>query len=293
MPRRLALATCNAFADGHPDDRELVDALGARGITALPAVWNAADVDWPGFDGVLLRTTWDYFQQPAVFLAWLDRLEAAGLAVLNPPAVLRWNADKRYLHDLEREGIATVPTHWADAREVPAVLDGLAGQSVVVKPAVSGGAWHTLRGIAGSQALAAAVAGIPADLHCLVQPFVQAIVEEGEWSLLFFAGQFSHAVLKRPAAGDYRVQQQFGGSAQRLDPGAALVDAASRAIAASERIAGAPTAYARVDGVRVAGRFVLMEIELIEPALFLAGDRLAADRFATVVEARLPARQPA
>ena len=290
MTRRLALATCTAYADGHPDDDVLRDALQAHGITALPAVWNDAGVDWTGFDGVLLRTTWDYFEQPAFFLAWLDRLEADAVAVLNPPSVLRWNADKRYLRDLEHDGVPVVPTRWADAPDVPALLAELAGQPVVVKPAISGGAWHTLRGIAGSAELGADVARLPADLHCLVQPFVPAIVDEGEWSLLFFGGQFSHAVLKRPAAGDYRVQSQFGGSVEPLDPGPALIEAARQAIAASERRTGATTAYARVDGVRSDGRFVLMEIELIEPALFFAGNAGAAARFADVLAARVPAR---
>ena len=290
MTRRLALATYAAFADGHPDDDVLRDALRKHGISALPAVWNDAAVDWSGFDAVLLRTTWDYFEHPATFHAWLDRLEADGVPVLNPPPVLRWNADKRYLRDLERDGVAVVDTRWADASDVPALLEELAGQAVVVKPAVSGGAWHTARGVAGSAELAASVARIPPALHCLVQPFVPEIVDEGEWSLLFFGGEFSHAVLKRPAAGDYRVQSQFGGTAEPLDPGPALIAAARDAIAASERRTGAATAYARVDGVRSGGRFVLMEIELIEPSLFFAGNAGAAARFADVLAARVPAR---
>ena len=293
MTRHLALATCSAYADGHPDDRVLVEALANRRIAGHAAVWDDPAMAWTQFDAVLLRTTWDYFQKPAAFLAWLARLEALGTAVLNPPAMLRWNADKRYLQDLAGAGVPGVPTQWADARDVPALLAGLAGRDVVVKPAVSGGAWHTVRGEAGSPALAAAVAAIPGELHCLVQPFVPEIVTEGEWSLLFFGGRYSHAVLKRPGDGDYRVQSQFGGSTHTLDPGPRLVAAATRALRAAEAAVGASAAYARVDGVRVDGQFLLMEIELIEPSLFLDGDAAAAARFADVLAAHLPARRAA
>jgi glutathione synthase/RimK-type ligase-like ATP-grasp enzyme len=288
--RRLALATCAKLAHGHPDDAPLADAFARRGFATRWVTWNDAAVDWSGFDAVLLRSTWDYFEHPAAFHAWLDRLEALDVPLVNPPELVRWNADKRYLAQLDAAGIPGVPSHEADFTELAAVLAGWRGRDVVVKPTVSGGAWHTLRGVAGDPAFEAAVAALPRGLRYLVQPFVPQVVSEGEWSFLFFAGEFSHAVLKQPAAGDYRVQPQFGGRVLQPAPEPALLAAAQRALRAAEACAGASAAYARIDGVRIDGRFVLMEAELIEPSLFIEGDAAIADRLADAVAAACPAR---
>jgi glutathione synthase/RimK-type ligase-like ATP-grasp enzyme len=291
--RRLALVTCARLAPGHPDDAPLVPAFLRRGLAAQWVTWNDPDVDWSGFEAVVLRSTWDYFEHPAAFRAWLHALEAHGTPLLNPPALVRWNLDKRYLAELEAAGVPGVPSREAGFDDLPGVLAPWRGQDVVVKPTVSGGAWHTVRGIAGEPALDAALATLPRDARFLVQRFVPGIVDEGEWSLLFFAGRFSHAVLKRPAAGDYRVQPQFGGLVSSPEPDPALVDAARRALLAAEACAGSTATYARVDGVRVDGRFVLMEIELIEPSLFLHGDVRLADRFVEAIVGAIAAPCPA
>jgi glutathione synthase/RimK-type ligase-like ATP-grasp enzyme len=288
--RRLALTTCARLAQGHPDDALLATAFARRGFTAEWVTWNDATVDWTRYDVVLLRSTWDYFELPAQFHAWLDRLEALDVPLLNPPALVRWNSDKRYLAQLEAAGVPGVPSREATGDALAAVLADFHGRDVVIKPTVSGGAWHTVRGVVGDDGFAAELAALPRDLRYLVQPFVPEIVEEGEWSLLFFAGVFSHAVLKRPAGGDYRVQPQFGGEVLWSRPDDALVDAAQRALRAAEACAGAAATYARVDGVRIDGRFALMEVEVIEPSLFLEGDAALADRLVAAVAAACPAR---
>jgi len=292
--RRLALATCADLPSIQPDDAYLVTSLERLGIQPVVCVWNDPAVDWAAFDAVLIRTVWDYFKHHAEFLDWLDRLDRLGVPTINDSALLRWNSDKRYLLELARHDVAIIPTRLARAAALPDVLATMPAQQVVIKPSISGGAWHTVRGTVGDAAFDAAVARLPRELDYLVQPFVPEIVSAGEWSLLYFAGEFSHAVIKRPAAGDYRVQGEHGGSAETARPDDAILAAAERALAAVAAIGHGDHAYVRVDGVVSQGRFLIMELELIEPFLHLAAHPAAAERLARDVAGRLarPRRAP-
>ena len=286
MPVQLAIATSAAYPTIQPDDAHLAASLAALDIQPQVCVWNDPGVDWARFDAVLIRTIWDYFEHYDAFLGWLDRLERAGVPVINPVALMRWNSDKRYLAQLESLGVPTIPTRLAPHETLHEALAAFQGRDVVVKPCVSGGAWRTVRGTVGDAAFDRAVSELPPGDY-LLQPFVQAIVEDGEWSLLFFGGEFSHAVIKRPAAGDYRVQSQHGGRTEAVEPDAAIVAAARHALVTCAALGHGDAVYARVDGVVVDGRFLLMELELIEPFLFLAGQPDAAERCARLVAARL------
>ncbi|THD06817.1 ATP-grasp domain-containing protein [Rhodanobacter lindaniclasticus] len=279
-PARLALATCAARAWIDPDDAHLAATLAQLGAPPTVCVWNDAQVDWSAFDLVLIRTIWDYHQHHAAFGQWLDRLDRLGIATVNDSRLLRWNSDKRYLFELARLGVATIPTRLAHGGELARVLASMPDASVVVKPTISGGAWQTLRGEVGDAAFAAAVAQLPTAMEYLVQPYLPEIASAGEWSLLYFGGEYSHAVIKRPAAGDYRVQDEHGGRSEAATPDAATRAAAERALAAVAAAGHDVPAYARVDGVVSGGRFMLMELELIEPSLFLAAQPRAAERFA-------------
>lgn len=281
---RLALATCEHLPGIHPDDVHLASALTALGIEPVACIWSDPAVDWSAFDAVLIRTTWDYFQRYEEFLQWLDRLP---VPTINERALLRWNSDKRYLLELSQLGVDIVPARISSAGNLRELLAAMAGQDVVVKPTVSGGAWNTVRGLAGEPGFAHAVAALPASHDYLVQAFVPEVARDGEWSLLFFDGQFSHAVLKRAATGDFRVQSQFGGSIEQLEPDAAILASAQHALAAITSLGFLDHAYARVDGVVIDGRFRLMELEMIEPALFLAGRPDAAERFAELLKNRV------
>lgn len=285
--RRLAIATSADYPSIQPDDAHLATSLERLGIQPIVCVWNDPDVDWSTFDAVLIRTIWDYFKHHAAFLDWLDRLDRLGVPTINDSALLRWNSDKRYLLELARQGVAIIPTRLANAAELPDVLATMPGQQVVIKPSISGGAWHTLRGTVGDATFAEVVTQLPRGYTYLVQPFVSEIVSDGEWSLLYFAGEFSHAVIKRPAAGDYRVQGEFGGSAEPIQPNATTLAAADRALAAVAVIGHGEHAYVRVDGVISGGRFQIMELELIEPFLHLAVRPAAAERLAQDVAGRL------
>jgi len=286
---RLALATAAHLPGIQPDDAHLAASLRHLGIEPVSCTWNDPDIDWSRFDAVLIRTMWDYFKRYADFLRWLDRLP---VPTINPAPLLRWNSDKRYLLELARHGIDIIPSTIAPAGQLRHALDEMAGQDVVVKPTVSGGAWHTVRGVVGDAAFAQAIAALPTQLDYLVQPYVPAIADEGEWSLLYFDNQYSHAVIKRPARGDYRVQGDFGGTAEPVEPDPSILLAARRALAAVAAIGHPDHAYVRVDGVQVDGRFAIMELEMIEPGLHLAHRPDAAERFARNLLGRLRARVP-
>lgn len=284
---RLALATSAMYPGIYPDDVYFVDVLERLGIQATPCVWNDAAVDWTAFDAVLVRTVWDYFEHYAAFLAWLDTLDRLGVPMINDSRLIRWNSEKRYLLDIEQQGVAIIPTRVARAGTLPEVLPSMSEQDVVIKPTVSGGAWHTLRGTVGETAFQQALALLPAELDYLVQPFVPEIASNGEWSLLYFGGRYSHAVIKHPASGDYRVQQQHGGTAKEAIPDVSVIQAADKALAAVTELGHREHAYVRVDGVVVNEQFHVMELELIEPLLHLTIRPDAAEKFAEHIFHRL------
>ena len=245
-------------------------ALAAAGLAVEQRVWTDPG-DLTGFDLILPLFAWGYQRDVAVWYALHDRL--AGLPVVNPVPVLRWNSDKAYLAELGAKGVAVVPTVEVAALDDASLAQAraaLGAEEVVVKPAVSGGADGTHRVAPG--------APIPTDAlgqRRLVQPLMPGILADGEYSLFFFGGAFSHAIVKRPASGDFRVQEQFGGRETRWDAS----DPARLLAAAALAAAPAPPVYARVDMVGdAAGVLHIMELELIEPSLFLhhAADKGAA-----------------
>ncbi|TDD29675.1 hypothetical protein E1218_03685 [Kribbella turkmenica] len=282
MTKRIALATSADHPGLHEHDLPLVDAVRAKGLDPVAVVWTDPSVDWSAYDAVLLRSVWDYHRRYDEFCEWLNVVDKAGVPVFNDSGLVRWNGDKRYLVELRERGVAIVPSQIAAGACLREVVAGLDGQEIVTKPTVGASARHTVRGVAGSAELSLAMDDLP-DLVYLVQPFVPEIVTDGEWSLMFVDGEFTHAVVKRPAEGDYRVQVMFGGVATLTDPPAAVLESARETLAA----AGPAPLYARVDGVVVNGRFLLMELELIEPYLFLPEFPEATEKLATAVANRL------
>jgi glutathione synthase/RimK-type ligase-like ATP-grasp enzyme len=227
--------------------------------------------------------------QPEKFLRWIADLESANVPVFNPAPLLRWNANKSYLRELEAKSIAIVPTFWPEGNGVVSLesnLRGLGWHKAVVKPRISATAYRTQLVTAENASTAQPLFD---DLRrgpgVMLQKFMDGIATEGEWSLIFFAGTFSHAVIKRPKPGDFRVQNDFGGTAQLADPPAPVLESAVRVVSAVD-----PTLYARVDGVVEEGQFRIMELELIEPMLFLADHPQAPNRFVSAISDALAAR---
>lgn len=295
---RVALITYSGVPALTTDDRLLRDALVARGAEVEAKPWDAK-ADWSSYHRIILRSCWNFHHLPAEFRGWVNDVEQHHDGYLmNGPALVQWSVDKRYLQDLESRGIAIVPTIWvsaADGDEIPDLDALIADQEwvggAVVKPAISATAYETWRvapndGSAHQARFEALVARSPSGV--MVQPFLPEI-EDGEWSLVFLGGEFSHAVRKVPVAGEFRVQHDFGGSIERREPDPALVDDAQavlRATAEATTTEVADILYARVDGVVRSGRLLLMELELIEPVLFFAQAPGAAARMAELIVSR-------
>ena len=285
---RVALVTCEKFSGLYEDDLLLVPALEEVGVDAVPAVWSRADVDWASFDALVMRSPWDYFERVTEFRGWLDARMASGVLMCNSREILDWNFDKSYLQDLARKGVELVPTICVARQEkadIAALARARGWDDVVVKPAIGGGGYRACRfRLDELPRYADDIAQTLEDRGVLVQPFVSEILTGGELSLLFFDGVYSHAVCKRPRAGDYRVQFQYGGTNENAEVSEALI---AQARVCVEHAPAVPV-YARVDGVVKDGRFLLMELEIFEPLMFLARDPDAPGRFARAIRGRLP-----
>lgn len=287
--KRVVLWTCEAIPEGIAEERPVLDALRAAGVEARVARWDAGEAPGAG-DLVVIRSTWDYHRRLPEFLEAVARAEAAGAELANPGDVVRWNADKRYLGELAADGVPVVPT-WFRGPAEPARLAEVLGEAGleagVVKPRVSASGFETFVARADRAEDAARWDRLVREREMMVQPLVASIHTRGEVSLLLVAGAPSHAVRKVPVAGEFRCQEEHGGVNHPHAPTAAERDVAARALAAADaRAGGAPYLYARVDLVEHEGRPVLIELELIEPALYLGMDPGAADRLAAAILAR-------
>jgi len=290
-PRRsVALVTYDARPEVTDDDRLFADALSARGVSVHAVSWPDPAAQWNSFDAVVVRSPWDYFLRAHEFHQWLDRLERERIPVHNDVRILRWNADKSYLRDVGACGVPVIPTRWlaSGATASLAELRRETGWSeLVVKPTVSGGAHRTWRAAPSAESDdEVRLVEMVAEGAVMVQPLVAEIEREGEWSIVFFAGRYSHAVLKRPGTGDFRVQREHGGTLEAAEPAASVIAAAARTIGAIPFGEGPPL-YARVDGCIVDGELLLMELEVLEPELFLRCAAESADRLTDALLARI------
>jgi glutathione synthase/RimK-type ligase-like ATP-grasp enzyme len=283
----VCFATCLEWPDISASDRLVARALEELGVEVREYPWNDPAQDLRGVDALVLRSNWDYHFAPDHFLAWLARLEATRASVWNPPALVRWNLSKRYLLDLAASGVPVVPTVILDdsPAQLPRLLAERGWSAAVVKPLVSASAHDTvLVPSAEAAAVSAAIDRGALRRPLMVQPFVEEIRSRGEWSLVFIDGAFTHAVIKRPAPDDFRVQPRHGGQAVGAAPPPLVVESAERALAALPL----PPLYARIDGVEVGHEFQVMEVELNEPGLYFTHAPAAAARLATAIRRRLP-----
>ncbi|WP_122466161.1 ATP-grasp domain-containing protein [Brevundimonas lutea] len=284
---RLAILTPDptdpSYASHWPGVVERLTApLAADGheVTAAPWTDHVEDASGlEGFDLILPLVVWGYHREHVQWRAACETWQRAGLPVANPPSVLNWNSDKSYLGRLAEAGVAIPQTLFVDRVDAAAVEAALAqfGAPVIVKPVVSGGAWRTLK-LSSAREL---IDG-PQE-RAMIQPYLPAI-EQGELSLLWFGGRLSHAVRKRPAAGDFRIQVQYGGLYE-------AVEAPNGAVALAEQVLGAieeDLLYARIDMVEDAEHgWLLMEAELIEPDFYLGQAPDGGAAFAEAVARRL------
>jgi glutathione synthase/RimK-type ligase-like ATP-grasp enzyme len=287
MPRpRIAIATCSGYADLKVDDELLREALGDRGCEAASVVWDERGADWSGFDLCLVRSTWDYYEKYPEFLAWTRAVEAA-TALRNPAELIAWNSEKTYLRELAEAGVPTVPTLWLERGsgvDLEGELAARGWDQAVIKPVVDLGAKNLHRVRTGSGQGQGALEAVLARREAMVQPFLPSLEAEGELSLIYLDGELSHAVRKRPAAGDFRVQSIWGGTMAPAEAEPHHVEVAQRALSQLDET----PLYARVDLVTdLDGNPALIELELIEPNLYLTTHPPAAGALAEAALLRI------
>lgn len=276
----FALVTARDIHENGPEEDKLIaNALRARGAEARMVVWSETDPAALAGETVVIRTPWDYQEKYAAFVAWLKAVDAAGARLINPLGLLLGNIDKTYLADMRARGFAIPETIVCTSREeLEAALRDAAFADAVIKPTVGAGAIGLHRIHASDPATWGMVDFSKAQL---LQRFLPEIETSGEQTFVFFGGVFSHAVRKRGKAGDIRVQVDWGGTVEVIEPAPALIRQAAHFLTALP----APITYARVDAVEADGGLLLMELEIIEPELFCLYVPGAADRLAEALMA--------
>ncbi len=275
----IAFLTMHSLDGFECDDELVIDPLRQLGIEVIMVPWREP-TDWQRFAAVVVRSPWDYQSQFEEFLAVLWAIQSSGTPLWNPYELMTWNLHKSYLLELESRGVPIVPTVCGKALTIErlrSLPEDLGSSEIVIKPIVGAGAnrTHRLRVPWCEAEEQAAVADHRASEY-LAQPFLSAIVTEGEYSLIYFQGQLSHAILKTPKAGDFRSQEEFGSHLREIVPEPSLRAHGDRVLNALP----VTPLYGRVDLVRHNGGFALMEVELVEPALYLRKSVGAAERFA-------------
>lgn len=282
----VVFATCDHQPLLTADDQVLADALARLGITVTPQPWTEIDpyavIEAPA---IVLRSTWDYHRVPTMFRAWLESLLDSGRPMWNEPSIALENIDKIYLHNLEAQGISIPKTVWLDNPSVESIRDAMSDErwaKAVLKPRIAATAHGTFlvtpeTHLTDDELTPARASG------ALLQEFIPEIEDRGETSLVYCDGVFSHAVVKRSKAGDFRVQKDFGGSVELVTPSQELLTFGDRVLQTLRH----PCLYARVDIVVSARGPLLMELELIEPELYFLFEPIAADRFASAIVQRL------
>jgi len=285
MTRHCAFLTLDERGDFVIDDEHAIEPLARLGWRVATLSWRQTEIPWGDFDAVVIRSTWDYWNDVPEFLDTLAHIHRQA-PLANTLDLVHWNLAKTYLRDLQGKGVGVVPTLWLDDLQ-PASLAGhaqmLGSEELVVKPVVGANGEDAFRLTPHDdperlQAVAGRFRGRP----CMLQPFLRAVLDEGEYSLFFFSGAYSHGIRKVPAAREFRSQEERGAEIHPVQPERKLLARGQQALAA---VSPSPL-YARVDLVRnAAGDFEVMELELIEPSLYLRTDPGAPERFACAVDA--------
>ena len=252
------------------EDDTLLSFLKSKGLNITKEIWNDSKVKWEDYHLVILKSPWDYFDLIEDFYAWLADIKDKKIRLLNPIDIVKWNADKHYLQEIEKAGLKITPSIFivkGDEINLMSYFKLFNTDTFVIKPCVSGGAKNTFKVAASNiNEITLTITQLIKNEDIIIQPFLREIEEDGEWSFLFFNGKFSHAILKKSKEGDFRVQAIFGGTVNPQDPPLHYLNSAQLYV---DQFAQ-NCLYARVDGTIINGEFYLMELELIEPFLFLA-----------------------
>lgn len=284
---RLVLATSQNLPDLDPDDQLLVPALQKLGFQVDIQIWDDPTVQWDNYEACIIRSTWDYVPKRNDYIAWVKRVSQQ-TPIWNSPEVIEWNTDKTYLRELEYKGIRVVPTIWTKAGDLlnpEQLMQEHNWSSIVVKPVVSASGLDTYHVTQDNLvSLQPELERLAKERHLMIQPYFKSVEIQGEISLLFFNGKFSHAVQKLPSSGEFRIQVQFGGRYQPFTPDANQLTFAQQILNAVPW----PMLYARVDVMTGDdNQWYLGELEVTEPSMYLKLDAESPARFAKAIQALL------
>jgi glutathione synthase/RimK-type ligase-like ATP-grasp enzyme len=284
--KNCAFLTLDERGDYVIDDEHAIAPLAELGWRVATVSWRQRETPWSAFDAVIIRSTWDYWDDIPAFLDVLERIDRE-TRLANPLEIVRWNLEKTYLADLERKGIGIVPTIWP-TQVRPDSFRAFSEQhgcdQLVIKPVIGANGDKAFRvSPFDSPQRREMIGACFRDRRALVQKFMPQILTEGEFSLFYFNGAFSHAILKTPADNEFRCQEEHGGDIQPVTPEPQLLLRGGQALDALPET----LLYARVDFVRDdENDFLVMELELIEPSMYLRTDPGASMRFARAIDER-------
>lgn len=285
--KRCAILSMDSLEEFEVSDDLLEQPLAELGWKMEMVSWRSTTVNWDDFDVVIIRTPWDYQDDADAFLKVLEDIEDSSAHLENSLEIVKWNIDKEYLKALESDGVNIVPTLWREtfnADELSSFFEHFDAEQIVLKPRISANAdntfWLTKNNY---HSFIPQLTKAFVTRNFMVQPFMESVINEGEFSLFYFDGQYSHAILKTPKDNDFRVQEEHGGRLTSVTPEDELVRQATISLEAIDCM----PLYARVDFVRLGDSFALMEAELIEPSLYFNMDAKSAGRFAKAFDAKM------
>ncbi len=278
--KKCAILTMDFIQDFVVYDKLLNQPLNKLGWVVEHISWHKQGIDWNQFEAVIIRSTWDYQDDAEAFLHVLQEIENSTAVLLNSLKIVQWNINKNYLREVHDKGAKIIPTIWLEQFNFDSIENYFAHfktNQIIIKPTISANSdntfWLQKESFKNDKQR---LENSLKNRQLMVQPFVPAIIEQGEYSLFYFNNRFSHSILKTPKSGDFRVQEEHGGHLQSIQPSPALMQAAENAMQTlPEKVL-----YARIDLVEFQGDYHLMEIELIEPSLYFNLDKNAAPRFA-------------
>ena len=287
MNKKVALLSTDYLENFFTYDKLLIEPMRKIGWNAEEISWRNENVNWNDYDSVIVRSTWDYQNDSEKFISVLEKIN--GVSHLeNELELMKWNMNKNYLFDLEQKGVKIVDTIWEknfNTNLAHEYFEKLDTDEIIIKPNISANADNTFRLTREKlNKNLQLLKKIFAAREFMVQPFLKNIIEEGEYSLFFFNGGFSHSVLKKPKENDFRVQEEHGGNIQPFKVSSELILIAENII---KKLSTIPL-YGRVDLVRTKeNEFALIELELIEPSLYLNKDDQSSFRFVSAFEERI------
>jgi glutathione synthase/RimK-type ligase-like ATP-grasp enzyme len=274
----VGILTCARLPELLESDQKLIPLFAKGNITAKAIIWDDESVDWTEFDYLIFRNTWDYYQKEIAFNQWLYKIESLGIKTFNPISIIQKNKHKFYLKELEKDGISILPTIFLEKNSTSNLhhLIPWNWEKIVIKPAFSAGSYLTkLINRSEIESIQTEFKDHFETKDFLLQEFLPEIKELGETSLIFFNGNFSHAVNKKPVSTDFRVQIQYGGKYTLIEPNDDLILQAELVLSKiPEKLL-----YARVDGIVIKNKLHLMEVELIEPDLYFDLAHGSRERF--------------